>query len=68
LNGIGSKNDISYGVYLYACPFQNLLIQYHPDISPWVLTIYTLIYTCIVGYLSWTIVERPFMQMKTLFK
>jgi len=66
ISKIGSKNDISYGVYLYAFPFQNLVIQYYPTISPWLLTIYTLIYGFIVGYLSWTMVERPFMQMKKL--
>lgn len=64
LSQIGTKTDISYGVYLYAFPFQNLMIQYNAGISPNVLSFYTLIYTFIVGYLSWILVEKPFMDMK----
>ena len=67
LNSVGTTNDISYGVYLYAWPFQNLIVQYFPTISPWVLTCYTLLFTIIIGYLSWLIVEKPFMQMKKFF-
>lgn len=70
LSKIGNKTDISYGVYLYAFPFQNLTIQYIPDISPNLLSIYTLIYAFIVGYISWIFIEKPFMNFKEklLFK
>jgi peptidoglycan/LPS O-acetylase OafA/YrhL len=64
INNIGRTNDISYGVYLYAWPFQMLLIKYHPDISPWTLTAYALVFAMVMGYLSWKLVEKPFMQMK----
>lgn len=64
LSQIGTKTDISYGVYLYAFPFQNLMIQYNAGISPSLLSFYTLIYTFIIGYLSWILVEKPFMDMK----
>lgn len=64
LSQIGTRTDISYGVYLYAFPFQNLMIQYNGGISPNLLSFYTLIYTFIIGYLSWILVEKPFMDMK----
>jgi peptidoglycan/LPS O-acetylase OafA/YrhL len=64
LSKVGSKNDISYGVYLYAFPFQNLMVQCNPSISPHVLSGYTLVYAFIIGYISWILVEKPFIEMK----
>ena len=67
LNRIGTKNDISYGVYLYAWPFQNLIIQNNPAINPWILTLLTIIFVSMMGYLSWVFVERPFTKLKSPF-
>lgn len=64
LNQIGTKNDISYGVYLYAWPIQMLIVQHYPGISPLVMTLATLASVVILGYLSWIYVEQPFMKMK----
>jgi peptidoglycan/LPS O-acetylase OafA/YrhL len=64
LNQIGTKNDISYGVYLYAWPIQMLIVQHYPGISPVVMTLATMASVAILGYLSWIYVEQPFMKMK----
>jgi len=64
LHAIGIKHDISYGVYLYAWPIQNLLAQYYPNINPIYLSMITIILVSILGYLSWSIVEKPFINMK----
>lgn len=68
LNSIGSRNDISYGVYLYAWPIQALIVQSHPSISPWILMIFTLFFAATAGYISWIFVERPFGKFKKLLK
>lgn len=67
LQKIGRENDISYGVYLYAWPFQSLVIQQYPAINPWSLTLITIIFSSIAGYFSWIWVEKPFMGMKKRF-
>jgi peptidoglycan/LPS O-acetylase OafA/YrhL len=64
LNQIGTKNDISYGVYLYAWPIQMLMVQHYPSISPVVMTLATMASVAILGYLSWIYVEQPFIKMK----
>ena len=64
LNSIGSKVDISYGVYLYAWPVQIYVIKYYPQINLYMLMLVTLIAASILGYVSWTFVEKPFMQLK----
>jgi peptidoglycan/LPS O-acetylase OafA/YrhL len=46
--------DASYGLYLYGGPIRKLLTWYLPGISPW---------TC--GLLSWFLVEKPALKLKT---
>jgi peptidoglycan/LPS O-acetylase OafA/YrhL len=64
LSKIGTNIDMSYGVYLYAWPIQVLFTINNPSISPWILTLYALILSMIMGYLSWKFVEKPCLQMK----
>lgn len=61
---IGTKNDISYGVYIYAWPVQSLMVQHYPAISPWALSTITIIVVALLGYVSWIMVERPFINLK----
>ncbi len=65
LQQFGTYSDISYGVYLYGWPAQKLLLWYIPSLSPWGLFVLAcgLSFTC--GLLSWHLVERPFMHLKT---
>jgi peptidoglycan/LPS O-acetylase OafA/YrhL len=63
--GIGRRPDLSYGIYLYAWPVQQLLIQaLGPGISPYVLTVLALIISAGLAWLSWRFVERPFLALK----
>jgi peptidoglycan/LPS O-acetylase OafA/YrhL len=55
--------DISYGLYLYAFPVQNLIIWANSNINPWILCFMTLLGASSLGYLSWTFVERPALQL-----
>lgn len=61
---VGIKNDISYGVYLYAWPVQGLLIQHYPTINPWLLALVTIAMVSILGFLSWRLIEKPFLNFK----
>jgi peptidoglycan/LPS O-acetylase OafA/YrhL len=58
-----NKADISYGLYLYAWPIQNLIIWTSRDINPWILCFMTLLGASLLAYLSWTFVERPALQL-----
>ena len=64
LSKIGIKNDISYGVYLYAWPLQVLIAQLFSSLSTLENLCFTLICATILGYLSWIWIEKPFLLMK----
>jgi peptidoglycan/LPS O-acetylase OafA/YrhL len=57
--------DISYGVYLYAFPVQQTVIQLsHGKIGPVAVCAVSLPIVFALGYLSWNLVERPMLTMK----
>lgn len=62
---INDKTDISYGVYLYAWPIEQLLIRYLGTDSLLLLGVVTWIGAAICGWISWTIIEKPLMQKRT---
>jgi len=61
---INGKDDISYGVYLYAWPVQNAIIFFFGIKSPGTLTLLTLPLVYIIGYASWRFIERRFVRNK----
>jgi len=64
LPGISKKllrtNDISYGIYIYHGLILTVIVQEHFAVP--VMVIVLLAY--IAGYLSWILVEKPFIQKK----
>lgn len=64
LNSIGSKVDVSYGVYLYAWPIQIYIFKYYPEINVYVFMSITWVLSFAFGYLSWIAIEKPFMEVK----
>ena len=61
---VGTKADISYGLYLYAWPVQILLLWYFRSISPWLMFIVTVPIAMGLAYLSWYLVEKPALALK----
>jgi peptidoglycan/LPS O-acetylase OafA/YrhL len=55
--------DISYGVYLYGWPVENLWIFFHHG-SPWVTVAVSVPICFALGWLSWHFVERPMLALK----
>lgn len=65
----GLPHDVSYGVYIYAWPLQQLTVDLYqrwlgtpPD--PHTLIALALPLVLVAGYLSWILVERPAMRIK----
>lgn len=63
LQRFGKHGDISYGVYLYAFPIEQLLVHWL-SLTPVLLFLLAFPITCVFAVGSWTFVERPFMRMK----
>lgn len=56
--------DLSYGMYLYAWPIQKLLIHYDVARQPWPLVWWTTLFSVLAAWLSWHLIEKPFLRLK----
>jgi len=55
-------NDISYGIYIYHGLILTIIVQLKLSYS---INVYSLIvFSYLLGYLSWIIIERPFIKRK----
>jgi peptidoglycan/LPS O-acetylase OafA/YrhL len=62
---LGRRVDLSYGIYLYAWPVQQLLIQtLGPWLNPWTLSLLALAVSAALAWLSWKLIERPALALK----
>lgn len=63
----GSRNDLSYGLYIYGWPvMQVLLLAGAATIGYWLLLPAVFLATLPVAAVSWLFVERPAMRLKVL--
>jgi len=60
-NGYG---DYSYGMYIYAWPIQQLLIQRFPSLSPGELFVASVAATLPLAMLSWFLLEKKALRLK----
>ena len=56
--------DISYGVYIYAFPVQQLIAHFYTGVSPIAMLAISLPVVIGMAYLSWRVVERPALRLK----
>ena len=60
--------DFSYGLYLYAFPVQQLVVWYFGySINPWLHITLSTVIAFVPAFLSWTLVEKPFLRKKNVF-
>ena len=59
---INNRNDVSYGVYLYAWPVEKLIMWYWPDLPLLLTGVLTFAAAFALGWISWLSVERPAMR------
>jgi peptidoglycan/LPS O-acetylase OafA/YrhL len=64
LRQINARNDISYGVYLYAFPIAQLLILFWREIPVTALIAATFVLAIVCGALSWWSIEKPALALR----
>ena len=65
LRRAGRFGDLSYGVYIYAWPVQQLFVHWMgADAKYSTLVIPSLIVTSLLAYASWHLIEQPALRMK----
>lgn len=68
LHRVASRNDVSYGMYVYAFPVQQLLVLASAGVilPPWLFAVLATALTVPFAWASWLLVERPAMRLKRL--
>ena len=61
------KNDLSYGVYIFGWPIQQLLLLYGLGTQPLTNTGMAWIILLPLAYASWRFVEKPSLRLKDRF-
>ena len=56
------KSDVSYGLYLLGWPVGQFLMHMRPDLGPVDLALASLAATLPLAWISWELVERPFLE------
>jgi peptidoglycan/LPS O-acetylase OafA/YrhL len=64
---IGVRNDISYGIYIWAFPVQQLIIVAGLSwLGPWGTALLAFVLTVPIAWASWRLVEKPAMRLGPL--
>ena len=58
------KTDLSYGIYLYSYPIQQLILWWDRDIGTYELLGISAVSAWFFGAISWYVVERPALGLK----
>jgi len=58
------RNDVSYGLYLYAYPVQQSLIALAKPLGFWMTMLLAFAITTVLAYGSWRLVEQPALRLK----
>lgn len=56
--------DLSFGIYVYSYPIQQLLVQVKPTLHPVLNTGLTLVLVLPIALLSWRYIEKPALRLK----
>lgn len=65
LNNFAKYGDFSYGIYLYGWPVQMVVMYYLKDsINPYVLFLVAFPLATLLAFLSWHLIEQPFLRLK----
>lgn len=62
------KKDLSYGVYLYGWPVQQLVLQFVPGCTAEFNALVSMAAVLVVAYLSWEFIESPALALRKKFK
>lgn len=63
-DAIKHVGDMSYGVYIYSFPLQQMLIAWLPNINPIQLMCLTIVSVLPISYVSWRYIEKPALSLK----
>lgn len=57
------KQDLSYGIYIYGWPSQQITMALSPSLNPYELTFAALALATLFSFFSWRFIEKPAIQL-----
>lgn len=64
VKNFAKKGDYSYGIYIWAWPVQQMVVQFVPNLSVLSLFLISSSITMVFAYCSWHLIEKRAMQLK----
>ncbi|MFG1275641.1 acyltransferase family protein [Xanthobacter flavus] len=66
LKSLRTMPDISYGMYIYAFPIQQILVAHYPELYPALNALFSILIAAIPATISWFVIEKPALSLKAL--
>lgn len=67
MRDFSNRMDLSYGVYIFAGPIQQLMIERAPEVSPEIHALAALTIVLPLAVLSWLLIEHPALRQRRRF-
>jgi peptidoglycan/LPS O-acetylase OafA/YrhL len=64
LRAFCNRFDLSFGIYIYAGPVQQMLLDFHPGMQPVAIAVVAFIITLPLALLSWVLIEHPALKLR----
>lgn len=64
LRRLTAHGDVSYGIYIYAFPIQQLIGHIRPGTNPWLSVVIAFPITYVLAFISWRLIEKPALGLK----
>ncbi len=64
LRAFCNRFDLSFGIYIYAGPVQQMLLDFHPGMQPAVIAAVAFVITLPLALLSWVLIEHPALNLR----
>lgn len=64
LRRVTNGTDLSYGIFIYACPIQQAMLQLYPGTPALPLTLAALAVVVPIAGLSWSLLEKPALGLR----
>lgn len=65
LRRLTNRYDLSYGTYIYGVPVTQALLVVEPTLGVWPLIALTTVIVLLLAFLSWVLIERPALALRT---
>ncbi len=64
LRDVCNRFDLSFGIYIYAGPIQQMLLDFQPNLAPAAIAVATFLVAVPLAFLSWVLIEHPALKLR----